>query len=71
MTKDKVKKVKTAEDKAAYKTKRWFFGLGKEFNRITWTPKKKMLINFVVVIGITVFFVLLFLLIDFIILDII
>jgi hypothetical protein len=29
------KKTKMQEDKLSYKIKRWFFGLGKEFNRIS------------------------------------
>ncbi|MDR2821566.1 MAG: preprotein translocase subunit SecE [Mycoplasmataceae bacterium] len=64
-------KTKTPEDKISYKIKRWFFGLGKEFNRISWTPRKKMIFNFFVIIAITTIFVLIFLLIDFIFLKVI
>lgn len=50
----------------SFKIKRWFYGMGKEFIRIRWSTKKMVLINFFVVIGISTFLALIFLLIDFI-----
>lgn len=50
----------------SFKIKRWFYGMGKEFIRIRWSTKKLVLINFLVVIGISTFLALIFLLIDFI-----
>ena len=48
----------------SYKMKRWFFGMAKEFNRISWLSMKNVLISFSVVISITIFLSLIFLAID-------
>ncbi|MDE6473307.1 MAG: preprotein translocase subunit SecE [Ureaplasma sp.] len=48
----------------SYKMKRWFFGMGKEFNRISWMSMKNVLISFSIVISITIFLSLIFLAID-------
>ncbi|MDR1850976.1 MAG: preprotein translocase subunit SecE [Mycoplasmataceae bacterium] len=52
------------KEKVSLKFKRWFFGLGKEFNRVNWSPKKKVLMNFFIVLSITIVLALLFLFID-------
>lgn len=51
----------------SYQFKRWFFGIGKEFNRISWPSKNKVLINFTIIIGIVLFLSLVFLAVDYII----
>jgi len=40
--------------------KRWFFGVGKEFNRINWTTKKQILVNTAIILIITIFLALVF-----------
>lgn len=52
------------EDSVKYKSKKWFFGVGKEFSRITWSSKSRVFKNFIVVICIIVFFSIVFLLLD-------
>jgi preprotein translocase SecE subunit len=47
-----------------YGFKRWFFGLGKEFNRISWASRHKVLWNFLVILLIITFLALLFLGLD-------
>ncbi|MDR2636378.1 MAG: preprotein translocase subunit SecE [Mycoplasmataceae bacterium] len=49
----------------------WFFGLGKEFSRVTWAPKKKVIFNFMIVVLITTILVLIFLGLDYLFLNII
>lgn len=48
----------------SYKIKRWFFGMGKEFSRISWSSKKTVFTNLIVVIGISLFLAVIFLLVD-------
>lgn len=40
--------------------KRYFYGVGKEFERISWTSKKTLFSNFLVVIVVVAFFALIF-----------
>lgn len=48
----------------SFKVKRWFFGMGKEFSRISWSSKKTVFANLIVVIGISLFLAVIFLIID-------
>lgn len=48
----------------SYKIKRWFFGMGKEFSRISWSSKKTVFANLIVVIGISIFLAVVFLIVD-------
>jgi len=50
---------------------RLFYGVGKEFNRITWTSKDKIIWNFLVIVVIAIFLTLIFLGIDYIFLTLI
>jgi len=43
-----------------------FYGVGKEFNRITWTSKDKMIWNFLVIVVIAIVLTLIFVGIDYI-----
>lgn len=54
----------------AFSLKKWFYGVGKEFRRINWLPKNKILKDFVVVLVICIFLALLFLGIDMILISI-
>lgn len=47
-----------------FKFKRWFFGMGKEFSRITWSSKKSVWQGFIIVVTIAIFLALVFLAID-------
>lgn len=47
-----------------FKFKRWFFGMGKEFTRITWSSKKSVWQGFIIVASIVIFLALIFLAID-------
>jgi preprotein translocase SecE subunit len=49
--------------------KKWFYGLGKEFSRITWTPLKKVWINFFIVVCVVLFFALVFYGVDFVVMN--
>lgn len=40
--------------------KRYFYGVGKEFERVSWTPKKTLFSNFIVVVVVVTFFALIF-----------
>ncbi|MDR2567716.1 MAG: preprotein translocase subunit SecE [Mycoplasmataceae bacterium] len=62
----KAPKVKDPDKSFKNVTRRWYYGVGKEFNRITWGTKKKMLVNFIVIAAITLFLALVFLGIDYI-----
>ncbi|MDR3249716.1 MAG: preprotein translocase subunit SecE [Mycoplasmataceae bacterium] len=62
----KEKKNKTSKDKFSFKIKKWFFGLGKEFSRVKWTPKKTILVNFIVIFVVITILALIFLGLDFI-----
>ncbi len=48
----------------SFKIRRWFFGMGKEFNRVTWLDKKSVFTNLIIVISISVFLAIIFLIID-------
>ncbi|MDE5651558.1 MAG: preprotein translocase subunit SecE, partial [Ureaplasma sp.] len=48
----------------SFKIRRWFFGMGKEFNRVTWLDKKSVFTNLIIVISISVFLAVIFLVID-------
>ena len=47
-----------------FKFKRWFFGMGKEFSRISWSSKKSVWQGFIIVVSIVIFLALIFLAID-------
>ncbi|MDE5617551.1 MAG: preprotein translocase subunit SecE [Ureaplasma sp.] len=47
-----------------FKIRRWFFGMGKEFNRVTWLDKKSVFTNLIIVVSISVFLAIIFLIID-------
>jgi len=73
--------VKTKKSKKQPKTKkkhdfkkasaRLFYGVGKEFNRITWTSKDKIVWNFLVIIIIAIVLTLIFVGVDYIFLTLI
>lgn len=44
----------TKYEKSTFKFKKWFYGIGKEIRRTSWTSKKSLLLSFVVVIVIVV-----------------
>lgn len=48
----------------SYRIKRWFFGMGKEFSRISWSSKKTVFTNLIVVVGISLFLAVIFFIID-------
>ncbi len=48
----------------SYKFKRWFFGMGKEFNRTAWSTKRSLLENFIIVAIVILFLALIFFAID-------
>lgn len=48
----------------SFKIRCWFFGMGKEFNRVTWLDKKSVFTNLIIVISISVFLAIIFLIID-------
>ena len=48
----------------SYKFKRWFFGMGKEFNRTAWSTKRSLLENFIIVLIVILFLALIFFAID-------
>ncbi|MGL5640179.1 MAG: preprotein translocase subunit SecE [Mycoplasmoidaceae bacterium] len=48
------------KDEKKHKTKRLFFGLGKEFWRISWPTNKKILNDFITTVIVMTFFILIF-----------
>ncbi|MDE5767164.1 MAG: preprotein translocase subunit SecE [Malacoplasma sp.] len=60
---DLKKEAKLNKAKKENKFKKFFFGVGKEFQRITWTPKKELASSFLVIIVVIVFFGVIFTLI--------
>ena len=60
---DLKKEAKLDKAKKENKFKKFFFGVGKEFQRITWTPKKELASSFLVIIVVIVFFGVIFTLI--------
>lgn len=63
------KEKKPLEKTFKYNLKKWFYGLGKEFSRITWTPLKKVWINFFIVVCVVLFFALVFYGVDFVVMN--
>ncbi len=55
---------KDPKKKFSYLMKKWFFGLGKEFKRITWPTKSKLVKDFFITIIIVALFVVIFLAFD-------
>ena len=49
---------------AGFTIRRWFFGVGKEFQRMSWPGPKKTVRDLMIVLAITVFIALVFLIID-------
>lgn len=49
---------------SSFKIKRWFYGIQKEVNRISWMKKKNMFYAFIVVVSITLSLSILFLIIN-------
>jgi len=70
-TKNSKKKTKTKKHNFKKASARLFYGVGKEFNRITWTSKDKIIWNFLVIVVIAIFLTLIFLGIDYIFLTLI
>jgi preprotein translocase SecE subunit len=60
----KVKKPKDPTKTFSYRTKRWFFGVGKEFGRVSWVKRKHILQDFAVIVVIVAILALIFLGID-------
>ena len=60
---DLKKEAKLSKAKKENKFKKFFFGVGKEFQRITWTPKKELASSFLIIIVVIVFFGVIFTLI--------
>lgn len=54
------KKLKKKQRQKKYTFRKYFYGVGKEFERIAWTSKKNLLTSFVVVIVVVAFFALVF-----------
>lgn len=56
------KKTKTKKEKKPkkYFFKKLFLGIGKEFERVTWTSKRDLLHSFIIVIVIVLFFALIY-----------
>lgn len=48
----------------SYLLRRWFFGMGKEFSRISWMKRKPMIQEFIIVIIVVIILALVFLAID-------
>lgn len=60
---EREKKLKKAEKKykpKKYILRKYFYGVGKEFERVTWTSKKSLFTNFVVIVIVVLFFSLVF-----------
>jgi len=74
-TNTKKNKEKKSKNKKKYDFKkasaRLFYGVGKEFNRITWTSKDKIVWNFLVIVIITIILTLIFVGVDYIFLTLI
>lgn len=60
---DLKKESKLNKAKKENKFKKFFFGIGKEFQRVTWTSKKELASNFLIIIVVIVFFGVIFTLI--------
>lgn len=56
-----VTKVKDPKKKFSYRFKKWFFGIGKEFGRITWPNKSRIIKDFFTVIILVAIIALIFL----------
>lgn len=56
---EKIVSQKKSKEKK-YTFRRYFYGVGKEFERVTWTPKKTLFTNFVVVLVVITFFAIIF-----------
>ncbi|GAA5414693.1 preprotein translocase subunit SecE [Ureaplasma ceti] len=48
----------------SFKFKRWFFGMGKEFSRVSWANKREVWEGFLIVVSIVIFLALVFLAIE-------
>lgn len=58
------KEYKDKYELGTYKFKRWFFGMGKEFERITWCNNRTLWISFITIIGVVAILSILFLIVD-------
>ena len=61
---EKRNKPKDPKKKFSYVMKKWFFGLGKEFKRITWPTKSKLVKDFFITVIIAALLVVVFLAFD-------
>lgn len=61
---NKEQKKEKKQSKFWFRIKRWFFGIGKEFGRISWISKKQLIKDFFVVIVVILIMALVFLGID-------
>lgn len=61
---EKRNKPKDPKKKFSYIMKKWFFGLGKEFKRITWPTKSRLVKDFFIILVIVALFVVVFLAFD-------
>jgi preprotein translocase SecE subunit len=48
----------------SFKVKKWFFGVGKEFSRVRWIDRQKLIKDFVIILIIVAILALLFLGLD-------
>lgn len=56
-------KEKTKNKEKKHLFKKFFYGVGKEFERVTWTSKKDLALNFLVILVVITFFAIIFTLI--------
>lgn len=56
----KLKKIEKKYKQKKHTFKKYFYGVGKEFERVTWTSKKNLFTSFMVVVVVVIFFSLVF-----------
>lgn len=57
---NKIQKEKKEEKIKKYSFRKFFFGVGKEYKRITWLTKKQLFYNFMIAIAIIIIFAAIF-----------
>lgn len=62
--KNKVKKEKKNKSEKKHVFKKFFYGVGKEFERVSWTSKKDLALNFLTILVVVTFFAVIFTLIS-------
>ncbi|MCF0217779.1 MAG: preprotein translocase subunit SecE [Malacoplasma sp.] len=63
-TNKKAKEIKNNQTQKSNVFKKFFLGIGKEFERVTWTSRKKLAFGFLITIVVVVFFAIIFTLIS-------